>query len=552
MLFPGHAKSLGIREPFSASSSTFLEAKQAPRSSTGDKEWRELETGKPDWHGEEHIQSTVVDDQGTPASRTLWIGGVPISITGVTLKQTFALYGTVESTNPMGDNFSRLGFAYVNFKSIDSAVRARKQLNGKRIFENSGVPVVIRFDRNSRENLDLQKPTHDYPELARATAARERNNEWLRPRSRDRSDPESSHRISAEQLNELLPKRASLRDRVEWPNGPPPTGPKARPANISPPPLRHTNSYRTEQEYRRGDSYRPGLDHSSRERRHSEQEEFRNSEQRSWRGEIERPSTRPHPQSDHSAVIDHKRNCGRVQARHSTGSLQSILESRCQDETESAALDTAPRLQRNGDESSEVRQGRDEGRSSPQNSSKQLHLEQNGLPPLMIPPTETSHPTLNSPVESVSMEEDSDDTTYSPRYNPSSPKNLVDKNLSTEEGGQAASSWHIQVDGVAELPQSTLGKLSANLASGTTKVKLTPGPLHLRRHLGLNDETCSLASERTASDRSNKTGVSNASSLAKTCFDCHKKPTTLTPIFKCLSCSRRYHRNCWVPPSSFE
>jgi protein JSN1 len=73
-------------------------------------------------------------------TRALWLGNIPASTTVSSLNVIFANYGTIESTRVL----THKNCGFVNFESLESAIRAKSQLNGKEIFPGAG-PVRIGF-----------------------------------------------------------------------------------------------------------------------------------------------------------------------------------------------------------------------------------------------------------------------------------------------------------------------------------------------------------------------------------------------------------------------
>lgn len=84
----------------------------------------------------------VSGEEGTMEgpTRALWLGNIPSSTTVSSLNVIFSNFGTIESTRVL----THKNCGFVNFENMDSAVRARSQLNGKEIFPGAG-PVRIGF-----------------------------------------------------------------------------------------------------------------------------------------------------------------------------------------------------------------------------------------------------------------------------------------------------------------------------------------------------------------------------------------------------------------------
>jgi protein JSN1 len=73
-------------------------------------------------------------------TRALWLGNIPSSTTVSSLNVIFANYGPIESTRVL----THKNCGFVNFESLDSAIQAKSQLNGKEIFPGAG-PVRIGY-----------------------------------------------------------------------------------------------------------------------------------------------------------------------------------------------------------------------------------------------------------------------------------------------------------------------------------------------------------------------------------------------------------------------
>lgn len=87
-----------------------------------------------------HIGYEGADDSDVQFSRSLWIGSIPNSTTMSSLDAIFSRFGSIESTRVL----THKNCGFVNFESIEHAVRARQLLNGKEIFPGAG-PVRIGF-----------------------------------------------------------------------------------------------------------------------------------------------------------------------------------------------------------------------------------------------------------------------------------------------------------------------------------------------------------------------------------------------------------------------
>ncbi|KAI9718657.1 MAG: hypothetical protein M1828_006592 [Chrysothrix sp. TS-e1954] len=74
------------------------------------------------------------------ATRALWLGGVPSSTTSSSLKVIFEPFGKIESARVL----THKSCGFVNFESVQHAITAKSQLNGKELFPGSG-PIRIGY-----------------------------------------------------------------------------------------------------------------------------------------------------------------------------------------------------------------------------------------------------------------------------------------------------------------------------------------------------------------------------------------------------------------------
>ena len=91
-----------------------------------------------------------MDDPDGQLSRSLWIGSIPNSTTMSSLDAVFSRYGQIESTRVL----THKNCGFVNFESVEHAVRARQLLNGKEIFPGAG-PVRIGFAKAPNASVSL-------------------------------------------------------------------------------------------------------------------------------------------------------------------------------------------------------------------------------------------------------------------------------------------------------------------------------------------------------------------------------------------------------------
>ncbi|KIW15191.1 hypothetical protein PV08_05236 [Exophiala spinifera] len=97
-----------------------------------------------------------MEDSDVQLSRSLWIGSIPNSTTMSSLDAIFSRYGPIESTRVL----THKNCGFVNFETVEHAVRARQLLNGKEIFPGAG-PVRIGFAKapTSVSLTPVQNPT---------------------------------------------------------------------------------------------------------------------------------------------------------------------------------------------------------------------------------------------------------------------------------------------------------------------------------------------------------------------------------------------------------
>ncbi|KIX06510.1 uncharacterized protein Z518_04486 [Rhinocladiella mackenziei CBS 650.93] len=91
-----------------------------------------------------------MDDSEVQISRSLWIGSIPNSTTMSSLDAIFSRYGPIESTRVL----THKNCGFVNFETVEHAVRARQLLNGKEIFPGAG-PVRIGFAKAPNASVSL-------------------------------------------------------------------------------------------------------------------------------------------------------------------------------------------------------------------------------------------------------------------------------------------------------------------------------------------------------------------------------------------------------------
>ncbi|KAL9006248.1 MAG: hypothetical protein Q9188_001020 [Gyalolechia gomerana] len=89
--------------------------------------------------GRTNTESSDDNNQDGP-TRALWLGNIPASTTVSSLQAIFQLYGKIESTRVL----IHKNCGFVNFETVESAIAAKTQVNGKEIFPGAG-PVRIGY-----------------------------------------------------------------------------------------------------------------------------------------------------------------------------------------------------------------------------------------------------------------------------------------------------------------------------------------------------------------------------------------------------------------------
>ena len=87
----------------------------------------------------QNFESTDESSQDGP-TRALWLGNIPTSTTVTSLQAIFGVHGKIESSRVL----MHKNCGFVNFESIESAIKAKQSLNGKEIFPGAG-PVRIGY-----------------------------------------------------------------------------------------------------------------------------------------------------------------------------------------------------------------------------------------------------------------------------------------------------------------------------------------------------------------------------------------------------------------------
>ena len=86
-----------------------------------------------------NLESTDESSQDGP-TRALWLGNIPTSTTSTSLQAIFGVHGKIDSSRVLVHK----NCGFVNFETIESAIKAKQSLNGKEIFPGAG-PVRIGY-----------------------------------------------------------------------------------------------------------------------------------------------------------------------------------------------------------------------------------------------------------------------------------------------------------------------------------------------------------------------------------------------------------------------
>lgn len=89
--------------------------------------------------GRSTFESSDDNSQDVP-TRALWLGNIPTSTTSTSLQAIFGVHGKIESSRVL----MHKNCGFVNFETMDSAIKAKSALNGKEIFPGAG-PVRIGY-----------------------------------------------------------------------------------------------------------------------------------------------------------------------------------------------------------------------------------------------------------------------------------------------------------------------------------------------------------------------------------------------------------------------
>ena len=89
--------------------------------------------------GRSNLESSDDNSQDVP-TRALWLGNIPTSTTSTSLQAIFGIHGKIESSRVL----MHKNCGFVNFETMESAIKAKLALNGKEIFPGAG-PVRIGY-----------------------------------------------------------------------------------------------------------------------------------------------------------------------------------------------------------------------------------------------------------------------------------------------------------------------------------------------------------------------------------------------------------------------
>ncbi|KAL2442242.1 Pumilio domain-containing protein C56F2.08c [Exophiala dermatitidis] len=107
-------------------------------------------------HGQ--LPYETMEDPEVQPSRSLWIGSIPNSTTMSSLDAIFSRFGPIESTRVL----THKNCGFVNFESVEPAIRARHLLNGQEIFPGAG-PVRIGFAKAPNASVSLTPNQNSTP-----------------------------------------------------------------------------------------------------------------------------------------------------------------------------------------------------------------------------------------------------------------------------------------------------------------------------------------------------------------------------------------------------
>lgn len=105
--------------------------------------------------GRSAFESSDDNSQDVP-TRALWLGNIPTSTTGTSLQAIFGIHGKIESSRVL----MHKNCGFVNFETMESAIKAKSALNGKEIFPGAG-PVRIGYAKAPSSSVG-GTPAHTY------------------------------------------------------------------------------------------------------------------------------------------------------------------------------------------------------------------------------------------------------------------------------------------------------------------------------------------------------------------------------------------------------
>lgn len=436
----------------------------------------------------------ITDDRGNRPTKSLWIGNVPSSTSGSAIWEIFGKFGTIESVSPTGPTRVSMGFAFVNFKDLESSVAAWRALHDQDIFRVRS-PVYVRFTSGQSEQKPLRQGqgSGDAMSLSGLKAAQAKS-EWFRP-------IEGSRQPWATQQD----------GHPVWARGGPPTAPRSMRAD----------SYRPIDRWPQGDSYRQ----LTRRDSHDQPLERRSSD--TWRPVgadlVERHDRRPQ-QASYCPINDethqppvHVRFANRTSDRYASkplgeeGVLPRLPESAVQHQREVGAS------------------GGEDHRKLPDRREQESYLEDQRGPPGLI------HEQKQKAVDGKSSQQTnapsaaqaSDGKVCSPEY--MTPPPTIDLRIDAEDDPDPNGS-SVGPE-VANRDSVNPGPFGSIVSSNAIKRLRTP-----------NDDSSSQKSEVTSS--------SNTSAKGKRCTDCKCLGSDLSPLFSCTRCPRRFHSCCGNPQPS--
>ena len=435
----------------------------------------------------------------------------------------------------------------VEFHHTCDALRAWRALNGKRLFVSSGVTVIIDFPSSIKNPYTATLDRSGVVGPRSGEAATNGYSEYSKPRNEGHASEHHAYEHLSWSPNDGKPAYTERRFPPLRPYGRPPTH-SFRSQNISPPPLRRYETYRPQlrmeaRQALRYDSYRPD-DRSTRDRK---SEGYNTGEYyqglRSHRSsDALRPTTPVRVYNNQHNQTRHTNEAAQVQSeedvyqdspalRHGRNGYEKSGDSAVQ------VLERSPRpLPKEA-----TRDGGFDLESSFRSVRKQQVQISEASPHPQVVQSNGAEEITVVPNIFVSPEESTEEGEYSPR---------LSESLSMTEG-KGASDRTRQFFSLSQDPDLTTTSVLA--LTSTTRPTTGAGSAEshrpgstsgrlLRPHPGFSDETASVRSEITTSDKTG-TSTNSASTKKRHCKEC-KRAAHLFPLQKCNGCQRRFCDFC--------